>query len=48
MTRDDWNTLVGRTRAVDMVKIVRQHGIELRKEKKEFVGPCPVCGEAAA
>jgi len=44
VSRDEWNALIERASNVDMVALARRHGVELRKEKHEFVGPCPVCG----
>jgi CHC2 zinc finger len=45
MSRDDWQALVAKARAVDMFDVLRAHGAgELRKQRLEHVGPCPVCG----
>src|SRR5262249_52872683 len=43
MSRDEWNALVDRARASDMIKVAETHGAELRKCGGEYVGACPVC-----
>jgi putative DNA primase/helicase len=45
MSRDEWNALVDRARACDMLTVAAAHGAKLSKyTAKEFVGPCPLCG----
>src|SRR5215831_3509339 len=44
MSRDEWDALVDRARACDMIEIAQAYGAQLRKSSGEFVGACPVCG----
>src|SRR5215831_3756634 len=45
MSRDEWNALVERARACDMIKVAEAHGAKLKKCGSEYVGACPVCDE---
>jgi hypothetical protein len=43
MTRDAWNDLVARARAIGLDEVARRHGLKLRRQGPELIGACPVC-----
>ena len=40
----DFNSLVSAARAVDILTLIRERGLQLKGGRKDLAGPCPFCG----